>query len=263
MKLTTDLKRKVKYYIENNPNASNAVIATIFNVETSEVSKLKTNVKTKGIKLIEISKQEAIIKYNNAKGVNKTIARDLLVKAIMVTEGKILGLACPTCDFELQVIKEVSDKFKFETAECGEVEYFSMLDTIVKHRINMSAHKGYFADLINKASANEYVFVNADFCSQFGTNHIDLGSIIEKDIVKVGGAIGFTVNKRIACGESRLIFDLMERLNPKTDINEMSRVEHSVRTFINRVGGMKYAIETVLNYKDKSAMLLVIIRRIA
>jgi hypothetical protein len=57
----------------------------------------------------------------------------------------------------------------------------------------------------------------------------------------------------------------MELLNPRTTNDTNTRCEHTLRTFINRIGGLKYAIEEVFNYKDegKANMVLMIVRRIA
>jgi len=52
-------------------------------------------------------------------------------------------------------------------------------------------------------------------------------------------------------------------VSPRQDNNDTTRCEHAITTFINRIGGMKYAIEATLNYHDTTSMILIIVRRIA
>ncbi len=205
------------------------------------------------------------INFKNDKGENKQKARDLMVSSIAnsnTTKGTILTLPFKHCIIEQQILKQVSKKYKFLGCEIDSGVYNEMLITIAKNNLPISTHKGTIGDKIRQAKTNEYSHLVLDYCGQLGTAHDDIKVCIENDIVELDGTILITLNKRITPGTEG-IYELMERLNPRTDTNELTRCEHALRTFINRIGGVKYAIEAVLNYHDTTSMILMVVRRIA
>lgn len=203
--------------------------------------------------------------FVNKEGVGKGDARGIMKDSVGKGNTKkfnILTLSAAECKVEQLILNEVSKKYKFTSCESNEAVYNQMLITIATKNLPISTHRGTFLDKIEQAQANEYSDLLMDYCGQFGTKHEDIKLAMDKDIVEVGGSICITLNKRISEGTFAM-YELMEKLNPPTEKNEMTRCEHSLITFINRVGGMKYAIEQVYHYHDTASMILVIVRRIA
>jgi hypothetical protein len=231
----------------------------------TKTKKTLSNVSTKLDKVMNKvkSKKNELGNFMNKKGVNKQKARDLMVTSILnsLVHGIILTLPFEDCIIE-QMLLKVSNKFKFLGCEIKENVYNNMLMTIAKKNLPISTHKGSISEIINFARENQFSDLILDYCGQFGTTYKDLETAIKNDIVCVGGCICLTVNKRISPG-TEYIYELMEKLNPQPTSNEDTRCEHAIRTFINRKGGEKYAIENALPYHDTTAMLLVVIRRVA
>jgi len=210
---------------------------------------------------IEIKAKE---KFQNVKGEKKQVARDLMVKSIVqseISKGTILTLPFIHCKIEQQLINIVGKKYNFLGCENDPIVYNQMLMTIAQNNLPISTHKGNIKDKINIANENEYSHLILDYCGQLGTTHEEIKTAIENNIVQVGGVIAITLNKRIT-PNTEFIYELMEKLNPRTKEDEDTRCEHALRTFINRIGGLNYAIESVLNYHDTTSMILMIVRRI-
>lgn len=211
------------------------------------------------------SASDTLGKFKNKEGIGKGDARKFMENAVKIgntSKFNILTLSAAECKMEQLILANVSKKYKFTSCESDDVVYNKMLLTIATKNLPISTHRGTMSDKIAQAQVNEYSDLLMDYCGQFGTAHHDIKNAIEKDIVEVGGSICITLNKRITFGTFGM-YELMEKLNPPSIKNEMTRCEHSLLTFINRVGGMRYAIETVYHYHDTASMILVIVRRIA
>lgn len=228
-------------------------------------SLINTNVNEKVNSINKAYKQaQNKASFVNDKGVNKQIARDVMVNAIKqsdTTKGLILTLPFIHCLIERQILAEVSKKYSFLGCEQEPDVYNKMLMTIAKNNLPISTHKGTIGEKIRQAKANEYSHLILDYCGQLGTTHEDIRIAMLNNIVEINGTIAITLNKRIT-PKTEEIYELMERLNPQTD-KTISRSEHCLKTLINRIGGFNYAIESTLNYHDTANMILVIVRRIA
>ena len=274
-----ELTQAIQKAIIENPSIESAILEKKFNVPMTTIRanritlstkglipsvKGKANIETKAIsKLMSVS--DKMGKFVNKQGVGKGNAREIMEKAVAKGNTKkfnILTLSAAECKIEQLILNNVSKKYKFVSCEENEAVYNKMLITIATNNLPISTHRGTFMDKIEQAQANEYSDLLMDYCGQFGTKHEDIKLAMDKDIVEVGGSICITLNKRISDGTFAM-YELMEKLNPRTDKNDITRCEHSLLTFINRVGGMKYAVETVYHYHDTASMILVIVRRIA
>ena len=204
-------------------------------------------------------------KFHNAKGEKKQLARETMVNAIensRASKGTILTLPYKHCIIEKMILDRVSKRYNFMACELDQKVFNAMLMTIAKNNLPMNVHRGGIGEKIEQAKENEYSHLILDYCGQLGTFHKEIQMAIEKNIVEVDGTISITLNKRIT-PNTEYIYEKMEQLNPRQVKNELTRTEHALRTFINRVGGMGYAIESTLNYHDNTSMILMIVRRIS
>jgi hypothetical protein len=273
-----------KFILENNDRFTTYGMAQALNVKPIRIGGNKAALKRKG--LLSVSEAKVSIDtivnkidntmsayqkkvsngtntYTNQNGVRKQEARNIMVNAIR-TKGVILSLPCSDCTIEQQILNN-SPSTKFVGCEYESETYFKMLVTIAEKKLPfVELYHGKISDKINEAKIDQYSNLILDYCGQLGTTHEDIKKAIEKDIMQVNGAMCITLNKRISFG-TEYIYEKMELLNPRTSNDTDTRCEHTLRTFINRIGGLKYAIEDVFNYrdKDKANMVLMIVRRIA
>jgi hypothetical protein len=200
--------------------------------------------------------------FANSNGTKKEQAREVMVEAIRVSGlyGKVLTLPYKYCNIELKLI-EVSKKFSFVGCETEPKVYFEMLRTVAKEQINMECSPNAIGEKIEVAHKDEYSHLLLDYCGQLNSFQNDIKMAMENDIVKVGGTISITLNKRKTVKGG--IEDDMNDLNPLG--NTLGKeVENAILTFIRIVGGFKYSIETVMPYRDKGkgAMILVVVKRL-
>jgi hypothetical protein len=208
-----------------------------------------------------------INKFSNKCGDEKEKTRIKIKTAIENSgvgfDNPIVSLPFEDLKMELKLLSEVSKKFKFIGCERDKQTYKNMLTNIVKNDLTINTYFGNIGDLLITRKTNSISHLILDYCGQFGMHYKDIQYTMENDLVEVNGIIALTFNNRISIG-TEYIYNLMEKLNPRTDVDDDKRVIHSIKTFINRIGGLKYAIEEVFKYKDKekASMVLVIIKRV-
>jgi len=208
-----------------------------------------------------------INKFSNKCGDEKEKTRIKIKTAIENSgvgfDNPIVSLPFEDLKMELKLLSEVSKKFKFIGCERDKQTYKNMLSNIVKNDLTINTYFGNIGDLLITRKTNSISHLILDYCGQFGMHYKDIQYTMENDLVEVNGIIALTFNNRISIG-TEYIYNLMEKLNPRTDVDDDKRVIHSIKTFINRIGGLKYAIEEVFKYKDKekASMVLVIIKRV-
>lgn len=205
--------------------------------------------------------------YSNSDGVNKQNARDKMEVAVLKSqlfEKPILTLPFKECKFEMQLLKNISSNLRFLGCEKDNDTYNNMLLTIAKNNLPISTHKGLIGEVINEARENQFGNLILDYCGQFASIFADIKTAMDNKIVCVKGTICITANKRIAGGTFD-IYEQMEKLNPKSNLDEETRCVHTMKTFISRVGGFNYSIEEVFDYNDGRGknMVLIIVRRLA
>jgi hypothetical protein len=212
-----------------------------------------------------IKSSESVIKtdaFANSDGIKKEAAREIMVEAIRVSGlyGKVLTLPYKYCNIERKLI-DVSKKFSFVGCETEPDVYFEMIRTVAEHRIDMECSPRPIGEKIEVAHEGEYSHLLLDYCGQLNSFQNDIKMAMENDIVKVGGSISITLNKRKTVKGG--IEDAMNDLNPLGNVEGME-VENAILTFIRIVGGFKYSIETVMPYKDKGkgSMILVVVKRV-
>ena len=243
----------------------------------SVTSKLPKVLKVKTTKAKKPTKKKVEVIVNtvldenpflNDGGVKKQEAREMMVKYIIgsgILDGEILTLPNVKCIIEKMLLKK-SKKFEFQACELNEEVYNKMLLTIAEGKLPISVNRGGIAKKINEARENQYSHLILDYCGQLATFHKEIKHAIQKNIVRVGGTIHITLNKRISRG-TEAFYERMETLNPPKESNpklrEDNRSEQCLNTFINRIGGDGYALKDTLPYKDKSSMVLMVIQRIA
>jgi hypothetical protein len=205
--------------------------------------------------------------FTNELGVQKQIAREWIVNSIYNSDKEFLTLPADNCKIEKMILEKISPKCNFVMCEEKPEVYRKLLLRIVNEFKHMpTLHPYKVSKLIYEAKENQYSNLILDYCGQIATFADEIKYAIDNDIVEVNGVIALTFAKRISQDASKNFIEQIELLNklPKStygDINE-SRTENAVITYINRICGLKYSLEKVFNYRDTSAMILVIIRRI-
>ena len=219
-------------------------------------------------KLIDDDYTTKLNSFSNKQGYEKEKTRIKIKNAIQNSgvgfDNPIISLPFEDLKMELKLLKEVSKKFKFIGCERDKQTYKNMLSNIIKNDLTINTYFGDIGELLLTRKKDSISHLILDYCGQFETYYKDLQYTIENDLVELNGIIALTFNDRISTS-SRYIYELMEKLNPRTDMDEGKKVIHSIKTFINRIGGLKYAIDEVFRYKDKekASMVLVIVKRIA
>jgi hypothetical protein len=219
-------------------------------------------------KLIDDTYKNKLNSFSNNAGNEKEKTRIKIKNAIEKSgvgfDNPIVSLPYEDLKMELKLLKEVSNKFKFIGCEIDKQTYKNMLSNIIKNDLTINTYFGAIGDLLLTRKKDSISHLILDYCGQFESFYKDIQYTIENDLVELNGIIALTFNNRISTS-SRYIYELMEKLNPRTDNDDDKTVIHSIKTFINRIGGLKYAIEEVFVYGDKgkASMVLVIIKRIA
>lgn len=231
---------------------------------TSKLSKLGLIETPVSKKLRELKEQKEVKNsFNNHDGVQKRIARDLVITEINDSNlvGKVLGLPFKNATFERQLLSDVSKDFTFVGCEHNQETYFNMLQTVIDNRLPMSCINGELIDTINNSKRDEYAHIFADFCGQFDTYRKDIKTIFKNKLVKVGGIVAITLANRNSSKNS--LISTLNELNPLDSI-EGSSIECGVKTYLLKKAKFNFALTKVFTYKDdeKQSMILYILKRV-
>lgn len=207
------------------------------------------------------NKTKTMKKFINSNGKGKQDARKEMVKYAVNSEvksGTILSLPFETWAIERMILKK-SKRYNFVGVELNEDVFRKVVINSVKHKIPVKGlYNGTLAEQIFSSESNQYAHIFADYCGQIQTHATELEFVLTNDLVKVGGTIAVTVNKRISGNFE--FYEEMEKYSPLTD--ETKRCENGIRTFFNLVGGKRYRIEKLMTYKDTASMVLIIVKRL-
>ena len=205
--------------------------------------------------------------FKNENGISKIEARKKMTMAAKNSINKakkILSLPSKNPILEELFHKRISKKFHFVMCEKDQDKFRTMVFNALNTFTNNvpEFYCGTIGDKIYAAKENEYSHLLLDYCGEIGTFADEIEYAIKNDIVEISGTIAITVNKRISMGIPTTFKNEMLELNPQRINDENTVSEHIAETFINRIGGRGYKLETVFPYFDTAAMILFIIRRI-
>ena len=231
-------------------------LAKLFNNDFNGLVELKTSKKVKKVKNT----------YVNSEGINKQQARDIMVSAIKKTnikKGKILSLPFNTCKLELLLNSTVKNKFEYIGCERQTDTYFDMLKTIAENKINMHTYNGDIGDKIYQAKENEYSHLLLDYCGVLHSFAEEIKHAVNNNIVKEGGTISITLNKRgYPIAQEDIANKILKGLPEGLFAGEKG-VSLATKLFFTRLIGSDYTFEEFFEYHDKhkSPMMLIILRR--
>lgn len=205
-------------------------------------------------------KRHNLGEFTNKNGKNKNIGRDKVVNFILsakVSEKPILTLSGVNCITE-KLLLEQNNKLNFISAE--NKFYNDLAKTIYEDKLPISIFNGDISYLINNANENQFSHAILDYCSQLSSIDEDIEMVFKKNIVEVGGFIAITFNKRYGSSTNK-IQKTLESVYPYRN-TKISRSEHYINTLIVGVGNFNYHIVETYQYKDTSAMSLIIVKRV-
>ena len=212
--------------------------------------------------LIKTNNKKKVNSFTNSKGIKKAQARAIMIGAIKQSRlfGKVLTLPYKTCEIERNLIDKVSKRFKFIGCEREPKVFIDMLKTVIKYKLDMDCIHGEIGEQIANAKENEFDHLILDYCGQLSTTYNDIRTALKNKIVKIGGTIAITLNKRQSVKDG--IENEMNMLNPLGIEN--GQVENAILTFIFGVTDFNYSLQTKFTYKDKknSSMILIILKRV-
>lgn len=252
----------------NYASLSRHKLLTITEIKINTVKQVSKLDKLMSKTASKIATKKLTNTYSNDDGDLKEETRIKITSAIqksncLTSENPIISMPSYSAKMEMMFLNDISKKLNIIGCEYDKLTYQKLLMNVVKNDLNLSVNFGSMGDLLKTRKPNSISNLVLDYCGQFGIFYKDYQYAIENDLVEVNGIIALTVNNRIS-PNTEYIYDLMNELNPRLDGDEKN-VTHTIRTFVNRIGGLKYKIEEVFPYSDKGKanMLCVIIRRIA
>ena len=196
--------------------------------------------------------------FVNVRGNNKDTARQKMVNHIAqsgLREGTILTLPSHTCKIELMLMEHVKG-FDFMACEVEKSGYYNMLKTIVKNELPMHSYNGQVSDLIYSAKQDQYSHLILDYCGTIGRYANELKYALDNRIVKVGGTIAITLNKRGLINNTLL--DVY-----KTVEDGESMHDEVIQGFCKQFEGQGYDFVEYFAYKDTACMSLAVLKRVA
>ena len=213
-------------------------------------------------------KQKEKNTYANHGGSFKQEARDKMVDAISRIDspmGTILTLPSFTCALELQILNRIGRGLKFIGCERDFDTFHKMVNKIAeetKLRNTVVPRFGEIGDIIYNSKENEFAHLILDYCGTINTFHKEIEYAIQNDLVEVGGTISITLSKNGLGNNVGIVGDLLRQF-PEGTFSGEKETEMGIKLFLNKVMKSNYVVETFFNYCDTSAMVLVIVRRVA
>jgi hypothetical protein len=256
---------KIKEIIKNNPKATKKELCILTGLSLYKLNKVLVTYKPNRPKKSKLTKKQKSNDnaYTNKAGIKKEQGRELIREEVILSnifDGTILTLPSDNCIMEGKLNEDVSDKFDFVGVEFTKSVYNRMLQQVAKKNLPFkSCVHAPIGDVIAVAKENDYSHLILDYCGQLGTYHKDIEMALNNKIVRVGGVVALTLNRR---GRGELIDSMME-LNPLGNVkNKM--VENAIITYLMKLCGYNYSIEKVFPYADKGKdnMILIIMKRI-
>lgn len=209
------------------------------------------------------------IEFAVPERVNKQNARNIMDKHINLSnllDGNILTLSSKNPILEKQIVKNGKNNFHFISYE-NDIDTFKELQQNLAKESNllMSANFGSISNYIETAKPNSLSHATVDYCSQFSTIKNDIKTIIENDIVKVGGTISLTVSK----ARDKNVCENYKNMFSETELNKIANNQNQPLTELGITFELctllngKYIIAETFPYFDTSAMFLVVIKRVS
>jgi hypothetical protein len=198
-------------------------------------------------------------KFNNVEGIGKIRARQKMVKYLRRMGGLILTLPSYTCRIEQMLTEDLPNVYKFVGCEADRDIFKEMVNKAMELNLNMDFYNGMLGDIIAKANTDEFSHIVMDYCGTLHKAQDDIRTALTNDIVKVGGTLHITLNRRSA-GFGGIV-DEMHNINPNVP-KGCTKTSNALLTFIKVCGGLRYEIKEVFNYHDTSSMVLVVVKRV-
>ena len=246
---------------------SRETMAKSLNVSNSIISANFATLKRQGLVFGDLIKdapsKSTGNSYSNADGENKEKARYKMVNVIdrSKVEGLVLTLPHIACKIEKQILNW-RPNMKFIGCEIDKPTFNAMKKTIKNDALPIEPYFGKIADKIYGVEAETYAHMILDYCGSVVTFDKELRYAIQNNLVKVGGTISVTFNKRGHHDPTNIIKKLATiKSNVEDTRGEMER---GVIAYFHKLIGFNYEITEVFNYQDKgkSPMMMVQIKRV-
>jgi hypothetical protein len=269
-KLTIKDKKQIQaYIIANHTKFDNAQIAKKLDLPFSTIranyASLKRFDRLGGIVVTKPLENS----FGNSKGLNKQRARVKMVNPIETSgvTGTILTLSHIACTLE-KMVMSVTKGNNFLSCETDRVTYNGMRRTIRDGNLPFATHFGSISDKIYGVAENTYAHLLLDYCGMITTFAKEVQYAINNDIIKVGGTMSITFNKRGCSDTDNFIKRLAGTTHNNTN-DKRGEMERGVEAYFNKIIGWNYELVEIFNYSDvkvsgvKGApMMVVIIKRI-
>jgi len=259
-----------KYILENYKKYTNEKIAEDLGVPIRKVAGNVVGLIRKGLLVSDNSKPKKKAKlsdtgntYSNANGENKQKARERMEVSVTTSgvTGTVLTLPHIECKIEKMILAKDSS-FNFIGCEIDKPTFKAMNKTIKKENLPIESHLGMISDKIYGADSNTYAHMILDYCGSIVSFDKELRYTIQNNLVKVGGTISVTFNKRGHYNPDNIIKNLANTVKNYEDLR--GEMDRGIEAYFHKLVGFDYTITEIFNYKDKgkSPMVLVRIKRV-
>jgi len=204
--------------------------------------------------------------YTNSEGENKKEAKKIMQEHIIATniQGHIGTLTNVCIDMETAIYNAMPNCF-FTAVEKRLDVYEQMRRKFKKCGLPIKCVFGLFSDILYGQGSNTFAHLIMDYCGNLPKIARELKYTIDNNLVGVGGLIALTtsnINRR-GSGDLWDFISLLsndDTINKNKDFRSKSEIENE--RFLYSILGMNYIIIKVFPYRDKSEMILTIIKRI-
>lgn len=209
--------------------------------------------------------------YSNSDGIEKQKIRNWLLIQILesgILDGVMMGLPYYTCAWE-KLVNSVMPDMSFVGVEKDPKTYILMRNTIYNENLPITPIKGKIENIVKTYEKDSLSHAFIDLCAMLTETTIETAkTIIDNDVVKIGGYAAFTVSMALRLQvhncKNYSTKELFNSFNPKGTKENSPSFLTIVETFKELVKDSNYEYTITKRYqdKDKMPMAVVLIKRI-
>jgi len=204
--------------------------------------------------------------YSNSDGIEKQKIRNWLLKQIVesgILDGVMIGLPYYTCAWE-KLVNTVIPNMSFIGVEFDPNTYILMRNTIYNENLPITPIKGKIEDVINTYEKDSLSHAFIDLCAMLTETTITTAkTIIDNDVVKVGGYAAFTVSVALRLQlhncKNYSTKELFNSFDPKGTKENSPSFLTIVETFKELVKDSNYEYIVTKHYQDKGKMPMAVV----
>jgi hypothetical protein len=202
----------------------------------------------------------------NFKGENKNKIRTIYIDYLNKSNrksGKFFTLPSKDCMFEIALNMLVDNNFHYIACEYDKSKFMDMKRKSADKNLWMDCYHTKSENVLKNAETDDFSHMFVDWCGTAPTYESEVRTIIDNNLVKVGGLIGLTFAQREANTKTQCSKAYHQSVLDTLDIEGIPNVKSGIELKLKSMVGLNYKLIEFIPYADDGGdMVFALIKRI-